>query len=373
MTLRPLAIVMAIMTLSIAPLSAQDEDVIPRARAAAADGRRADALTILRSHLENAAEDVDARLVYGTILSWDGRYDDARVELRKVLAQAPEYLDARVALMNVEWWSGHNREAREHAESILTKEPGNAQARMVRERVEAASRPWSLGVLYTVDTFSDDRSTWHETATSLTRQTPVGAVIARVSHAARFDRQGQQFEAEFYPRFRAGTYAFIGIGASEESSFYPSFRVSGDLYHAIARGVEVSLGYRRLDFDRATNIYVATASRYIGNWMLTAKVFHVPADGPLDSTTWHAAARRYFGADGTSFAGLTYGHGFAREEIRNAADLTMLDSDSIRGDVARVWRQRIRWSASLGASRQELQNDRRLWQTTFTGGMAVLF
>jgi YaiO family outer membrane protein len=149
--------------------------------------------------------------------------------------------------------------------------------------------------------------------------------------------------------------------------------LSGDLYHAIARGVEVSVGYRRLDFGRPTNIYVGTATRYLGNWMLTAKVFHVPAEGPLDSTTYHATARRYFGADGTSYAGLTYGHGFAREEIRNAADLTTLDSDSVRGDFSRVWRQRLRWSASLGTSRQELQNGRLLWQTTFTGGLTVLF
>ena len=363
-----------IVALLIAPLPASaQEDVILRARAAAADGRRGDALNILQHHLEGAPQDVDARLVYGTVLSWEGRYDQARLELRQVLAQVPEYMDARVALLNVEWWSGHLREARELAESILASEPGNTQARMIRERIEAASRPWSLGVLYTADTFSDDRSSWHEVATSLTRQTQIGAITARASHATRFDRQGQQFEAEFYPRFRAGTYAFLGIGASDASSFYPSLRVSADLYHAVARGVEVSVGYRRLDFDRPTNIYVGTASRYLGNWMLTAKVFHVPADGPLDSTTWHATARRYFGADGTSFLGLTYGHGFAREEIRNVADLTTLDSDSIRGDVSRVWRQRLRWSASLGASRQELQSDRLLWQTTFTGGITVLF
>ena len=84
----------------------------PRARAAAAEDRRADGIALLEQHLAASPRDVDARLVYGLILSWDGQYDRARTAFQDVLAQTPGYFDARLALMNVEWWSGRTDEAR---------------------------------------------------------------------------------------------------------------------------------------------------------------------------------------------------------------------------------------------------------------------
>src|SRR5689334_8877694 len=99
---RSFAIVVLCSTLCTAAAFAQD-DVIPRARAAASAGRRAEGIALLEQHLASSPRDVDARLVYGLILSWDGQYDRARTALSDVLAQAPDYLDARVALMNVEW------------------------------------------------------------------------------------------------------------------------------------------------------------------------------------------------------------------------------------------------------------------------------
>ena len=86
---------------AIGRASAQD-DVISRARAASSEGRRAEGLALLETHLVDSPRDVDARLTYGLMLSWDGQYDRARAELRRVLEAAPEYSDARVALMNVE-------------------------------------------------------------------------------------------------------------------------------------------------------------------------------------------------------------------------------------------------------------------------------
>jgi YaiO family outer membrane protein len=373
MRLRGAVPVFVLVSCVAGPAVAQTEEVISSARAAAAEGRRAEALSMLESHLSVTPLDVDARLVYGIVLSWESRYDDARRELQKVLGEAPEYLDARVALMNVEWWSGRIEHARAAARSILATEPGNTQARAVWERVEAAARPWEIGLAYGVDSFSDDRLTWHEAALSVIRRTPVGPVIARATRAERFGSEGHFFEAEFYPRLRTGTYAYVAVGASNRSSFYPSFRISGDLYHALGRGVELSLGYRRLDFEAATDIYVATVSRYFGNWMITGKVFHVPGVRATDSISYHGGVRRYVRGDGTSFIGVTYSHGFAREEIRNLADLTTVDSDTIRADGIQMIGRRLRLSFGVGTSRQERQEDRPLWQTTVSSGLTVLF
>ena len=162
-----------------APAAAQ-EDVLIKARRAAASGDRAAALAMLEERLAAAPRDVDARLVYGLVLSWEGRYDEARTALQQVLTQTPAYADARVALMNVEYWTGRSTEAKALADQVLARDPGNTTARAVRERLAAAARPWWVHTSYSVDSFSEDRKPWQEVAVSLVRRTPVGSLILRV-------------------------------------------------------------------------------------------------------------------------------------------------------------------------------------------------
>src|SRR5215510_1183927 len=177
------AILIVAFTSTVSAHVAGQDDVLAGAREAATSGRRAEALTMLEMHLAQAPRDVDARLLYGLVLSWEGRYDEARPALAQVLEQAPDYMDARVALMNIEYWAGRSQAAREQADQILANDPGNTQARAVRERLAAADRPWWAGTSYTLDSFNDDREPWHEIALSLTRLTPVGSLIVRGSHA----------------------------------------------------------------------------------------------------------------------------------------------------------------------------------------------
>jgi YaiO family outer membrane protein len=274
--------------------------------------------------------------------------------------------------MNVEYWSGRSTEALDQAERILADAPGNVTARTVHDRLEAAARKWWATSSYTVDAFSDGTDPWQELSLYLTRKTPVGSVILRANHATRFAQDDQLIEFEFYPRFRPGTYAFIGTGVSTENDLYPHYRLAFDLYQSIGRGFELSGGMRYLDFDDATEIYVGTLTKYLGNWMLTGKVYHVPGEGDLNSTSYHGAFRRYFGGDGTSYAGVTYSHGFSRE-VRSVEDLTTLNGDTIRGEFDVLSGRRLRIFGSGGTSRQERANREVLWQTTVNGGVSVQF
>ena len=90
------------------------------------------------------------------------------------------------------------------------------------------------------------------------------------------------------------------------------------MYQSLGKGFEVSGGARYLDFGSITEIYVGTLTKYIGNWMLTGKVYHVPAERDLDSTSYHGGFRYYFGSDGTSYVAVNYGHGFSQEEVRTS-------------------------------------------------------
>jgi YaiO family outer membrane protein len=348
------------------------EDVIARARAAASDGRRAEGIALLDAHLKTSPRDADARLVYGLILSWDGKYDEARAALTQVLVQAPDYLDARVALMNVEFWSGRTTEAREHVKAVLAKDAGNTQARLVLQRLDARTRPWSAGLSLTVDSFNDDRESWEETSLTLGRETPVGSLILRGSQAGRFGLDDRQVDIEFYPTFRAGTYAFVGVGVGTDERLYPKSRVSVDLYQSIGRGFEISGGFRQLNFSEQTRIYLGTLTKYTGNWMITGKVFTVPGDA-TDSWSYHGLVRRYFGGDGTSFIGAGYSHGFSREEPFAEGDLVLVNADSFRAQADLTMTERARISFSISASRQERASRDPLWQTTAGGGLTIRF
>jgi YaiO family outer membrane protein len=362
--------VMALLVVLTA-LPARAADILTEAKAAPT---RAEGLLILERHLIDTPRDVDARLLYGLMLSWEGRYDEARRELGKVLEQTPTYTDARVGLMNVEWWSGREAAAREQVDLILSRDPGQPQARLVKQRLAASSHPWTVTSSVSYDQFSDGRTSWNEQSVSLSRQTGAGSLIVRTNAAARFGTSARQVELEFYPSIRRGTYGFIAIGVAPDRTLYPERRLAFDLYQSLGHGFEVSGGYRRLAFADATAIYVGTLSKYIGNWMFTGKVYHVPARGRFDSTTGHfVAARRYFGGAGTSFVGLGYSQGLSREEVRGAGDLLALDSQTIRGQLDTVVTSRLRLQLEASTSRQRPSPGTPFWQISLGTGLAVRF
>jgi YaiO family outer membrane protein len=406
-TTRVVAVVVAV-CLHAGTAGAQPVDVVSSARVAATSGHRAEALADLEQHLRKSPRDVDARLLYGLVLSWEGRYDDARRELDSVLAQTPSYNDARVALANIAWWNGEytvlkriaddgrlqrpddvewmlqdaraldglgrQRDARGVVQQLLSRAPGHPQARSLKNRLDASLRPWSLTMGYGGDRFSDDRTPWSEYVVSVSRQTPVGSVIARASHVERFGLSDRLFEVEMYPTFRPGTYAFVGIGFAKDDLLYPNYRVVTDVYQSVGRGFEVSAGFRRLAFTSTTDIYLGTLTKYTGSWMLTGKAMYVPDfEGPEDSVSFHAVVRRYVGGSGESWIGGGYSHGYSREELGDSAELQNLDADTVRANAEILVHPRWLLAASASTSRQERARRSTLWQHSLGTSVTVYF
>ena len=188
---------------------------------------------------------------------------------------------------------------------ILTRDPGDPQARLMRQRLDASSkRPWNVTTWYTNDAFNDG-DPWHELAASIGRETPSAPCIVRGTNAARFGYSDQLVEIEAYPTFRAGTYAFVSVGAGTRGDLFPTYRAAFDLYQSVGHGLEVSGGYRRLQFS-GPGVDLRRQRDTVRRTVVPASggCIFVPSD-ESDSWSFHTESRRYLGGDGTSFVGLT--------------------------------------------------------------------
>ncbi len=194
----------------------------------------------------------------------------------------------------------------------------------------------------------------------------------RGTNATRFGYTDQLVEVEAYPTFRAGTYAYLGVGTGTKKDLYPTYRAAFDLYQSVGHGLEVSGGYRRLVFAEPVSIYVATLTQYVGQWAVMGRTFFVPSSVG-DSWSFHAESRRYVGSTGRSFLGLTISQGFSREEPRGLGDVIPLHSNTIRGQADVELTDRMRLLITSSASRQERVLRSTLWQTTLSAGAAYRF
>ncbi len=358
------------------PAVAQTTDVVAQARALEKSGQRADAIDMLRARLAVAPGDDDAREMLGLYLSWEGMYDEARTLLQLVVDHRPGDADVLAGLMNVELWSGHPQAAKTLAERGVSQWRGDGrftQGRARALRAMGVALPWTMSAAHTHDSFSDSRQAWRETQMSLKRDTPVGAAVATVIRAERLGLKDTQYEVDLYPKFRPGTYAYVSVGVAPDKLLFPHIRTGADLYQSVGNGFEISAGFRRLEFSTPTMIYVGAVNKYVGNWLLTGRIYYVPNRTAPSSKSYNGSFRRYFGGDGTSYIGGRYSRGFAREEIVSINDFEVLSSDTVAGDADIAIARRWRLTLQASSSRQDRMSNPSLRQNTLAGGLSFLF
>lgn len=377
---------------------------VERARQLAAAGQRREALQELEKRLAESPSDLDARILYGTILSWEGRRDEARRELGRVLSDRPTNSDALVALGYLELAEGHPDQALWLAALALAVSPSRVDALLVRatalsrlgRRSEALAvldriqqiRPTnteaaslrrtlrgvtsnSIGVNYDYSRFDDDRRDWNEASVAWGHRWPRVSMVATARQAERFSIDDRQFEIEAYPSLRRGTYGYLSVAVSHDDVLYPDWRFGAEIYQSLGRGWEASLGYRHLEFDTGTDIYAGSVTRYLGSWMFTGRIFRVPASEGA-SLSYHALARRYSG-DGRSYTGLRLSKGFSREEVRSLNDIEVLDSRGFAVETLIAGRAPLDLTLRAGYSREERPFERRIGQTTVSAMLSYRY
>jgi YaiO family outer membrane protein len=364
------------------------QDTVELARQSALKGDRLRALQLLAQRLDESPGDTDARTLYGTVLSWDGQLQQARMELERVLQDSPRNADAMQALANVELRSGdpgraeavlaglmktrqddpdllhtwakvmialkRNGDARDVINRLLRIDPNHKDALRLSETLSTEGLVWKASVHQFHEWFSDGIGNRRETQLSLERQTSVGPAIGRYSNAASFGLTDNQVEIDLYPLLRKGTYLYLNAGYSPEAVLYPQYRVGSDIFQSLGGGFEASIGYRRLGFSNAVDIFTAGLSKYQGPWLFTVRGYFAP-DPARASRTYQLSARRY-AADSVSFFEVRYGHGSTPANFRTIIDIGIRSFNSLEGSFTKRFRGRWLASGMLGISREDRIN-----------------
>ncbi len=363
-----------------------DDNILTRARALATNHMRPEAIAMLHDHLRLHPTDVDARVLYGLVLSWEGRYGEARDQLKRVLAQHPEYDDALRALINLELWSEHpdrvdkltvvalqnhpddpeylynraralkalhkEREAIATVDRLLEVQPDHPHAAEMRRDLEDEGRQWSANVTQTHEWFSDPQiGGWDESQLSLRRRIPSGSLIFRYSRGQHYGIIGHQAELEWYWHIRRGTYLYLGGGYSYDATLYPQYRINADIYHNFPYRLEGSIGIRHMAFSTNINVYTASLGRYQGNWLFTGRAYMTPGFNGL-SHSLYFSARRYLNSKGDYF-GFRGGRGSSLFDSVRTIDLDLLRSTSVSAEMSRTVARRWNFSFEAGVSSED--------------------
>jgi YaiO family outer membrane protein len=311
------ASVLALLIWSVAATSPLFADEVARARQLAVAGQRHEALQILEQRIAAVPNDVDAITLYGIVLSWEGDRQRARRALNWALLHDPKNGDAREALARLNQW----------------KPPPTTKNEV------------TVGATY--DDF-ENSDPWREAEFNLKNNMRFGAAVLRGAHARRFHLHDDQIELELYPRLRNKGYAYFDVGYSPHARLYPRSRFGAEFFQGFGPGLEASLGYRRLNFSSAANIYTGSFSKYLGDWLFTLRGYRSE-----DTNSLQGMIRRYLG-DADQYIGLRIGKGSTRDEIRSITDLAVLDSldatAEARFGLRGPWLIQIR----AGAGRQRL-------------------
>lgn len=148
----------------------------------------------------------------------------------------------------------------------------------------------------------------HYTSLGYEHKSGFGSVIVRGNVHRRFSLTGFQFETDFYPKIGQKTYAYLNYGASR-SILFPKNRFGAEIFTALQKDMEISLGARLLQYPTEnTTLVTASVAKYLGQWYLVGRPYLAIRESGQIGFSMTANLRKYVSDQEYFFANLGLGN-----------------------------------------------------------------
>lgn len=259
------------------------------------------------------------------------------------------------------------REALAAIERAVSIAPDRADARDLQDLLEWEVHGWEVMAAGDFVAWEDGRSAWKEAQLALRKNTGLGPVIVRGSHAVRAGLSDDKIEVEVYPAFPGG-YAALGVSVAADATLYARSILSAELFKSITPRIEASAGYRRFDVEGDLDLLTGSVGVYYGDLLFGARVYHVLHDG----TSGLLSARRYLSDDG-QYVGVQMAAGSMPAVVRSATDFDLLSSRWIGAETLLLFGSRWVLRAQAAVGQEEWPQGEQTLFTSGTVGLGVRF
>jgi YaiO family outer membrane protein len=325
------------------------------ARAYAQTGRLDKAQEILAELSRAHPENTDVLLLRARIDAWEKNYASAEKGYQAVLTLDDGNPEAETGLAELASWQGDPAKAISLYDQVLGREPGNADIhyrvgrlylrqgnfalaeKSMREahRLDPENEEYRLGLRqakpglqqkfelryeHQTDGFSDGRSPYVEENLALQARLSgnMGPLVLKYSRAKRFGRDDYRFGLEHYPTLWKRAYGYVDLSYAPRADLYPSWSALLEVYQGLLAAAEISLGYRRQQFNAlAASQLLGSMGYYLGNYYACFR-WYVSGREAGDRFSWILNLRRYFTQTSYIFAGV--GQGARSKEILTLDD-----------------------------------------------------
>jgi len=330
-------------------------------RAYAYSGQRDKALDLLEKILGAYTDNLDLLLFRSRVLSWNRDFEQAESGYKKVLGIEPENIEAMTGLAEITSWKKEYQDAIQKYQGILQRDPDNADIyfrigrvyqwegnyQKAKENFRKAvqlnpedenfrqalknahpvfNKNYELRYQYMNEGFSDGRHNYidHFLYFGMRVSPKIGSLQLKYSQTNRLTQRDVQYGIEFYPHLWQKAYGYFDFSYSPKAVHFPRTSFLFELYQALPPSIEVSLGYRRMNFeDKGVSIYLGSVGYYVRNYYPCLRWYYAPEDIGA-GFSWIANVRRYFSDD--SYVALGYGQGSRPFEIVTIEDISVTKS-----------------------------------------------
>jgi YaiO family outer membrane protein len=278
---------------------------------------------VLRSDPNNT----EAKMGLAETASWKGDYSKAIDVYENMLQHDPSNSDLYYRLGRVYRWEGHYARAKENFKIALRLAPENDEYRsaLVSFREQFRNR-FEVRYVHRHESFSDNRK--HYTDQSLVFLVPSpwnrGPFLFRTSQTRRLNERDNQFGLDYYPLLWKGAYGYFNLNYSPKARWYPQFSYVAEVYQSLLSSAELSLGYRRMNFEEnPVSIYLGSLGYYFGNFYSYFRWYY-SLQNKEHSLSWTVNVRRYFSRD--NFVFVAYGQGSRPFDVATVDDFLITQS-----------------------------------------------